>query len=60
MARSARSVGLVILGVYLVLSLGVYLVLSGLMTLTGFGFPASGVIMGLLALLAGILLLLGR
>jgi hypothetical protein len=52
MARSARSIGLVILGVYLVL--------SGLMTLTGFGFPASGVIMGLLALLAGILLLLGR
>jgi hypothetical protein len=52
MARSARQIGIVLLGIWLVL--------TGILQLTGFGFPLQGTIMGLLALVAGILLLLGR
>jgi hypothetical protein len=42
------------------LLLGVYLVLSGLSTLIGFGFTGMPVLLGLLALLAGVLILAGR
>lgn len=52
MARSARQIGIVLLGIWLVL--------TGILQLTGFGFPLQTTIMGLLALVAGILLLLGR
>ncbi len=42
------------------LLLGIWLVLDGILTLTGFGFPLDNTILGALALVAGILLLLGR
>jgi hypothetical protein len=42
------------------LLLGIWLLLHGLITLIGIHFPYSGVIMGLLALISGILLLVGR
>ncbi|HVT16183.1 MAG TPA: hypothetical protein VHQ90_08410 [Thermoanaerobaculia bacterium] len=48
-----RSIGMILLGIYLVL--------VGLMALiAGFHFPYSPIIMGLLALLAGILIIAGR
>jgi hypothetical protein len=43
-----------------ILLLGIWLLLHGLITLIGIHFPYSGVIMGLLALISGILLLVGR
>jgi len=42
------------------LLLGIWLILHGLQALSGFGFNGLGVIMALLALIAGILLLVGR
>ena len=42
------------------LLLGIWLVVTGLMGLLHFGFPYSGVILGLLALFAGLLILAGR
>jgi hypothetical protein len=42
------------------LLLGVYLVLRGLMTFLPISFPGIAVVLGLLALIAGILLILGR
>lgn len=42
------------------LLLGIWLILQGLISLAGIDFPYQGVIMGLLALIAGILLLVGR
>jgi hypothetical protein len=51
MAR-ARHLGAVLLGVWLIL--------WGILELTGFGFPLQTTIMGALALVAGIVLLLGR
>ncbi|HEX2254942.1 MAG TPA: hypothetical protein VHQ65_16880 [Thermoanaerobaculia bacterium] len=51
MAKS-RGIGMVLLGVWLVL--------EGILTLTGIAFPLQGTVMGALALVAGILLLLGR
>lgn len=41
-----------------VLLLGIWLIVSGLMTLISLSFAASGVIMGIIALAAGILLLI--
>ena len=52
MARSTRSVGLLLLGVYLIL--------VGLGSLIGLSFRGLGLIQGLLALIAGILILIGR
>lgn len=52
MARSPRNIGMLLLGIYLVL--------QGLVGLIGLSFAYLGVILGLLALLAGILLLAGR
>lgn len=54
MAARARSIGMILLGIWLVI--------HGILTLTGAGtlFPFQGTIMGLLALVAGILILLGR
>ena len=52
MARSTRSVGLLLLGIYLIL--------AGLGNLIGLSFQGLGLIQGLLALAAGILILIGR
>ena len=52
MARSARQIGFVLLGIWLIL--------TGILQLTGTDFPLQTTIMGLLALIAGILLLIGR
>lgn len=52
MAKSAGRAGMLLLGIYLIL--------VGVQSVFGFGFPSSGIILGVLALLAGILLLLGR
>jgi hypothetical protein len=40
--------------------LGIYLILQGLVSLIGLSFQGLGLILGLVALIAGILLLLGR
>ncbi len=42
------------------LLLGIWLILTGLIALFGLSLPYAGVIMGVLALLAGILILVGR
>jgi len=42
------------------LLLGIWLILSGLISLFGLALPYSGVIMGLLALVSGILIIAGR
>jgi len=52
MARGSRSTGLLLLAIYLIL--------SGLISLIGLRFAYVGVIEGLLALIAGILILIGR
>jgi hypothetical protein len=52
MARSTRSVGMLLLGIYLIL--------AGLGLLIGLSFVYMRVIEGLLALIAGILILIGR
>jgi hypothetical protein len=52
MARSTRSVGMLLLGIYLIL--------AGLGLLIGLSFAYMRVIEGLLALIAGILILIGR
>lgn len=52
MTRSTRSVGFLLLGIYLIL--------AGLGMLIGLSFAFFGVIQGLLALIAGILILIGR
>jgi hypothetical protein len=52
MARSTRSVGLLLLGIYLIL--------AGLGLLIGLSFAYMRVLEGLLALIAGILILIGR
>lgn len=52
MARSTRSVGLMLLGIYLIL--------AGLGNLINLSFQGFGLIQGLLALAAGVLILVGR
>jgi hypothetical protein len=52
MARTTRSIGLLLLGIYLVL--------AGLSSLIGLHFQGFGLIQGLLALGSGILILIGR
>lgn len=52
MARTTRSIGLLLLGIYLVL--------AGLGNLIGLHFQGFGLIQGLLALSSGILILIGR
>ena len=42
------------------LLLGVWLILSGLLPLLGLGIPGAGMIMGILAIAAGVLILVGR
>ena len=51
MART-RGIGMILLGIWLIL--------EGILTLTGVSFPLQGTVMGALALVAGIVLLLGR
>jgi ABC-type uncharacterized transport system permease subunit len=50
--RSTRGAGMSLLGIYLIL--------QGLASLIGLTFRGLGLILGLLALIAGLLLLLGR
>jgi hypothetical protein len=50
--RSSRSAGIILLSIWLIL--------TGLMPLMRVDLPNSGMIMGILALVAGILLLIGR
>ena len=50
--RTQRALGMILLGVWLVL--------SGLFTLTGLNFSGQALVMGLLALLAGLFILLDR
>jgi hypothetical protein len=52
MARSPRNIGMLLLGIYLIL--------VGLALVIGLSFAYFGVIQGILALLAGIFLLIGR
>ncbi len=52
MARSPRNIGMLLLSIYLIL--------VGLTSLFSLSFAYSGLITGLLALLAGILILAGR
>jgi len=52
MARSTRSVGMLLLGIYLIL--------VGLGLLIGLSFAYMRVLEGLLALIAGLLILIGR
>lgn len=52
MAKSTGRVGMLLLGIYLIL--------VGAQALLGLGFQGMGLLMGILALIAGILLLLGR
>jgi hypothetical protein len=52
MARSARNLG--------ILLLAIYLILSGLIQLIQLHFAGLPLIMALLAIVAGVLLLLGR
>jgi hypothetical protein len=47
-----RSIGMILLAVYLIL--------AGLVGLANLNFAYQGVIMGVLALLAGVLLLIGK
>jgi hypothetical protein len=42
------------------LLLGIWLILTGLLPLINLNFPASGTILALLAIAAGVLILLGR
>ena len=50
--RQTRKAGLLVLAIWLIA--------TGLLPLIGVSFPASGMIMALLAVAAGILLLIGR
>jgi hypothetical protein len=53
MARSARGVGHILLAIWLIL--------TGLFTLApSLGFSGVSIVMGLLALIAGLLILIGR
>ena len=52
MARGTRSTGMLLLGIYLIL--------SGLVSLIGLSFAYLGTILALLALIAGVLILIGR
>jgi hypothetical protein len=52
MARGTRNIGMLLLGIYLIL--------QGLIALVSFSFAYLGTIMALLALVAGVLILLGR
>jgi hypothetical protein len=52
MARVNRNLGMLLLSIYLIL--------AGLGLLTGLPIPFAGVIEGLLALAAGVLILIGR
>ncbi|HVR99527.1 MAG TPA: hypothetical protein VMW27_23085 [Thermoanaerobaculia bacterium] len=53
MARSARSIGMTLLALYLILT-GLFRLLPA------FSFPAASVVISLLAIFAGIFLLMGR
>jgi hypothetical protein len=50
--RLTRNLGMLLLGIWLIL--------SGLIPLTNFSFSGLGPLMGVLALAAGVLILLGR
>ncbi len=57
MARRVTFRGTENLGMLL---LAIWLILTGLISLFGLSFAGLGIIMGLLALVAGILILIGR
>ena len=50
--KSTRNLGMLLLAVWLIL--------TGLITLLGLGFEGIGTLMGILALAAGALILIGR
>ena len=50
--KFTKSIGMILLAAWLIL--------TGLLSLFAFSFPGSGLVMGILALAAGILILLGR
>lgn len=50
--RLGRSLGMLVLAIWLIL--------TGLIGLFGLTFPSSGIVMGILALAAGALILIGR
>ncbi len=52
MARFTKSIGMLLLGIWLIL--------EGLILLLSLSFTGEGIIMGLLAIVAGILILFGR
>jgi hypothetical protein len=50
--RMTRNLGMLLLGIWLIL--------SGLIPLLGLGFSGMGMLMAILAIAAGVLILLGR
>ena len=52
MAKGFGSLGLA--------ALGIYLILQGLVSMIGLAFNGLGLLLGVLALVAGVLLLIGR
>lgn len=50
--RLGRSLGM--------LTLAIWLILTGLIGLFGLAIPSAGIVMGVLALVAGVLILIGR
>ncbi len=50
--RMTRSIGMLLLGIWLVL--------TGLIPLLNFGFSGMGTVMAILAIAAGVLILVGR
>jgi hypothetical protein len=56
----SRRVGFALPGSLGLILLAIWLILYGLIAVLGVHFPSEGIIMGLLALAAGILILIGR
>ena len=50
--RSTKNMGMLLLGIWLIL--------SGVLQVVGLGIPLIGTLMALLAIVAGILILMGR
>ncbi len=57
---SRRALGFALPGSLGLILLAIWLILTGLGELLGVHFPSEGVILGLLALVAGVLILIGR
>jgi hypothetical protein len=56
----SRRVGFALPGSLGLILLAIWLILTGLIAVIGFHFPSEGIILGLIALAAGILILIGR